>query len=331
MRKAVLVGVLVVLGSAAFAQEGPITECDRLAGLVGLPRVEGAPGIYAIADPSAAVAACEAARAAMPDDPMLAVLLGRAQLAADSDAAEALETLTAVAEDAPALVTGLLGQFYEQGVSGLPRSEASARDFYERACDHWPDRAAAPGCTGLALMRIEGRGGDADETGGFNLLNTLCASGWGNACLHLALQDELRGESDARTLAGWLEAGCTAGDMLACTLLGFRHEFGDGVGHDPQRATDLYRRACEAGEPQGCGSLGEVYRSGLGVAPDIEMAVRYFTLGCDGWDAYACAALGFLFADGRGVDTDPARARVAFDRACQMGDPEACDMLLEMN
>lgn len=307
-----------------------ITDCDRLAGYPLIPRVEGGAGPYAIRDPGAAVAACERARAEAPDDGFFAVLLARARLARDPGDRSVVQLLADAVEVIPPLAAGELGRLYEQGLAGLPVGDRQAREFYRLACNDWPDRLAAPGCTGMAVMMIEGRGGPTDEGGGFGMLDNLCRDGWAEACTEQAIQTDLRGSGDydavSREIARLFEAGCVAGDLLACSQFGYRLEIGDGVDLDVARAQALYQQACDGGEPQGCSYLGEIYRSGLGVRPDLAEAVRYFSLGCDGNDPYACVTLGDILAEGRGVARDVPRAVAVLERACGLGDPEACDM-----
>ena len=202
-----------------------------------------------------------------------AVLLARALIAADPGDRRAVTLLADQVQRLPALVAGALGQLYEYGQGGLAANERSARDFYRLACDYWPSNQAAPGCTGYAVMLIEGRGGPVNERSGFNLLDNLCRGGWGDACTQSAFQTDLRGDGDDARIAALFEAGCEAGDLLACSQFGFRLELALGVGLDMARAADLYRRACDGGEPQGCSYLGEIYRSGLGVRPDMAEAL----------------------------------------------------------
>ncbi|MCA2012625.1 sel1 repeat family protein [Cereibacter sphaeroides] len=327
MRKALVAMALMMPASSALAQE---TACDQLAGYRLIPRVEGAAGVYAISQPEAAVTACLAERTAHPDDPWFAVLLARARLAADPADGRAVGLLRGAMEALPALASAELGRLYETGQGALPTGDRQARDFYTAACDAWPDRVAAPGCTRLAVMKIEGRGGPADEAGGFALLDNLCRSGWGTACLQQAFQTDLHAEGDfdeiSRQIVTLFEAGCEGGDLLACSQFGYRLELGDGVTHDPARAQALYRQACDGGEPQGCSYLGEIYRSGLGVQPDMVEAVRLFRLGCAGSDPYACVTLGDILSEGRGVEVNLPEAIAALDHACWLGDPEACDM-----
>ncbi|MCW1934425.1 tetratricopeptide repeat protein [Pararhodobacter zhoushanensis] len=322
-----LIGAVIALLTALPAQAQQ-TDCDRLAGYPLIPRVEGAVGVYAVRAPVEAVAACEAARGAAPGDAFLAILEARARLALDPQDSGALPLLTEAIQTLPALASGVLGQLYEFGLAGLPQADTTAREHYQTACTDWPDRHAAPGCAGLALMMIQGRGGDEDLPGGIALLGDLCSGGWAEACTELAFQTDLNGLGDLATIsariAGLFEAGCDAGDLLACSQYGFRLELGDGVEMDVARAATLYGQSCEGGEPQGCSYLGEIYRSGLGVQPDITEAVRLFALGCDGNDPYACVTLGDILAEGRGVPPDVPRALAVLERACTLGDPDAC-------
>jgi len=325
MRQLLVFG-LMALGAPCGPLWAQAEDCTARAGFVGNQRAAGAASAYGILDPEAAVDACTAAREAAPGDPMLALLLARARLALNADDPEALVLLRDARTGQMALADWMIGQLYEYGLAGLPFSERQARDLYSGVCSTlWPAPEAAPACSSLAVMRIEGRGGPVDETGGFNLLRNLCDGGWGPACTEAAFQTELRGDGDLSRIAALFEAGCEAGDLLACSQFGFRLELGEGVARDIQRAAALYRRACDGGEGQGCSNLGEVYRSGLGVRPDMEQAIRLFELGCAGHDSYACVTLGDIFEGGRGVARDLDRALVLFEAACTLGDPEGCD------
>ncbi|HPD91148.1 MAG: sel1 repeat family protein [Rhodobacter sp.] len=320
--RVLLIAALFALATPALSQETP---CDRLAGYPALPRIEGSAGAYRIADPAAAVAACEDARQQAPGDAFLAVLLARALLAADPQDPRAATLLTDAGQALPALAAGIMGSLYENGLAGLPASDRSARDQYRAGCDAWPDRMAAPGCTGFAAMRIEGRGGPGEPQAGFSLLDQQCRSGWPDACLRQAQLAELWGSAPPEDTAALLRRACDAGQFLACAQLGFRHQTGDGVAQDMAVARDLYRLACAHGEPVGCTNLAEAHRSGLGLPPDMDEALRLFDIGCDGQDSYACTTLGDILAGGRGVPRDVARARVAYERGCALGDPMACD------
>ncbi len=326
MRTMFFATVISLIGGAAWAQTPPETECDRLAGLWLMPRVAGLAQAYQIHQPAAAVAACEAAITAYPDEAYFLVALARALIAAQADDTRALLILTEASAQLPALSAGQTGRLYELGLAGLAVSDSLARDYFRTGCEYRPDPQAQQACTDLAVMKIEGRGGPQDEIGGFASLQRLCDGGWPMACTNIALQQELRGSDSEAEIAALLSQACEGGDLLACSLLGFRYEIELGVPLDMTRARALYTLACDGGEAHGCANLGEVYRSGNGVAQDMIEAVRLFTQACDGDDAFACATLGGLLADGRGVSVDTPRAITVLDRACWLGDPEACDM-----
>jgi len=325
MRAVFLAIVLCLVGVAVWAQTPPETDCDRLAGLWLMPRAAGLAQAYQIRQPQAAVVACEAAITAYPAEPHFLVLLARALIAARSDDTRALHLLSEASGDLPALSAGQTGLLYEFGLAGLAVSDSFARDYFRTGCAYWPDSQTQQACTALAVMKIEGRGGDVDEIGGFSSLQQLCDGGWPMACTNIALQQELRGSDSEAEIVALLSQACEGGDLLACSLLGFRYEIELGVSLDMARARALYTLACDGGEAHGCANLGEVYRSGNGLAQDMIEAVRLFTLACDGDDVFACATLGGILADGRGVPTDIPRAIVVLDRACWQGDPEACD------
>lgn len=312
----------------ALCAAAPLRAQDTpCAALAGPPDSPVSSLLHRVHDPAPAIAACRAALAAAPDDPLPALHLARALLTADPHDPEILSLLTTPGRAALPLADWMIGQLYEYGLAGLPANERQARDLYTETCTRgWPAPDSAPACIALALMQLEGRGGPADESAGFNRLRNLCEAGQGRACTESAFQHDLRGDSEPAHIAALFAQGCASGDLLGCSQYGFRLELGEGVAPDIAAARALYDLACEGGEPQGCSNLGEVYRSGLGVPPDIAAAVRYFDLGCAGQDSYACVTLGDMLANGRGVPVDRPRARALFDQACALGDPEGCDL-----
>ena len=240
--RVLLIAALFALATPALSQETP---CDRLAGYPALPRIEGSAGAYRIADPAAAVAACEDARQQAPGDAFLAVLLARALLAADPQDPRAATLLTDAGQALPALAAGIMGSLYENGLAGLPASDRSARDQYRAGCDAWPDRMAAPGCTGFAAMRIEGRGGPGEPQAGFSLLDQQCRSGWPDACLRQAQLAELWGSAPPEDFA-WQHAG-RASAAHSTLIMGETNSSsltaGGGLGSRPANATSHRREA----------------------------------------------------------------------------------------
>lgn len=307
------------------AQPETLTRCDEVAGDPFLPRVPGAVGRYRIEPTEIAARIC-ADDSRQSDDPLLAVLHARALHAHMPTDPQIVLILGGLMEAIPAIAGGWLGQIYEDGYSTSSAGPAQARSYYEAACALDDGRNSARACTGLALMMIEGRGGDETPSAGFELLTAQCSADWPPACLHLALQSGLRGTDDPARVPVLLDRACEGGELYACSALGFRYEIGEDVEPDVARAMALYERACEGREPEGCGSLGHAYRVGLTGVPDPAEAARYLRLGCAGDDPFSCRSLAEMLEHGEGGDRDLAHARALYERACAWGDPEACDM-----
>jgi TPR repeat protein len=79
---------------------------------------------------------------------------------------------------------------------GVPKDDAKAAHFYERACDlQW-----APGCYNLAIMYERGTGVPADRERAGDLYQLACTAGARGAC------DKAR-DMRARPSAPFLEGG----------------------------------------------------------------------------------------------------------------------------
>lgn len=62
----------LLLATPAAAQQAPATDCDRMAGFDFAPRLPDVPGLPYIYQPQQAIAACEAAVAQYPTNPISA-------------------------------------------------------------------------------------------------------------------------------------------------------------------------------------------------------------------------------------------------------------------
>lgn len=148
------------------------------------------------------------------------------------------------------------------------------------------------------------------------------------------------GEDASQALAERTSA-CQRGELERCLELGEAYETGQGVGHDPARAGQLYARACFGGLTRECGKAfvlnaaacrdGELrscfyvaqnYWTGLGAASDETLAVASATRACEGGDAEACE-----LAAGYSVKRAPVRAIALFTRACEGGAMKGCNTL----
>jgi hypothetical protein len=107
---------------------------------------------------------------------------------------------------------------------GKPRDEARAVRFWKQSCDG----GSQLGCTGIGFTKMWGLAGTPKD--------------YPKALEHL-------------------EAGCTAGVMRACALVGQMALNGWGGPKDLPRARTRWEKACSGGEPRGCYFLGIARRA----------------------------------------------------------------------
>ena len=322
----------LTLAAPLAAQTIPETDCDRLAGFQHTPRAADIATVYRITAPDAAVVACEAAVAAHPDEPFFAVLLAAAYLAADPTDVRGLTLVAGAAASLPALATGRVGMVFLLGQAGLPVDEGQARASFEQACALRPDPHAAVSCNNLAMLLIEGQGGDAEPDRGITLLTEGCDGGLGMSCVNLGYYVELGRhiDFDIERAGDLYQRACDLGDVMGCNNLGFLLEAGQELSQDIPRALALYAQACEGGETLGCSNLAEAYRLGTGVQADAQRAADLFQTACTGADPYACFALAGMLAAGEGIPVDAARALALYDQACDLGDPDSCELAAQL-
>lgn len=185
-------------------------DCDRLAASPHDPqrRAEGVP--FAALDASAAIAACEAALEASPEEPRLAFQLGRALARAGQDAA-ALEAYRAAARLGHLAALHNIGQLHETG--RLPGGGAAAANrWYLLAAE----RGFAPSQLRLGLAYLAGAGIVADKAKG----------------------------------AAWIALAAGQGFGPAQLVLGMAYEGGEGVPRDLEAARLWYARAAGQGIPE---------------------------------------------------------------------------------
>lgn len=280
MKPLLSLAVLTMLATPALAQEHP-TDCDRLAGMRYAPRVAGAGGADIVTRGPEAVTACEAAAALSPDDPLVALQLGRAYLAVDHDDPRVAPLFTSALAALPALARLRLGTLHDNGWSGLTRDVPKALSLYEEACALTGQPGALVACNNVALVLLEGA----------------------DAAQH------------PRAIA-LMEAGCTAGDPFSCENLGFEYETGAHVPRDTQRAVALYRQACEAESSLGCSNLGNAISEGFDGPPDLPLAQSLFRRACDLGEMLGCSNLGWALWQGFDGPENPEAALPLFEQAC---------------
>jgi TPR repeat protein len=115
-----------------------------------------------------------------------------------------------------------------------------------------------------------------------------------------------------------LEAACQRGDGLACGLVN------ELLAQDEAGKDSYFKRAsagCNAGSVFACSVLGSLYAEGHGVAADVNKALALFVRACDGHSGLGCLNAIKMVAQKRGRLPKGASADPMFyaDRACWYG------------
>src|SRR5262249_42146134 len=149
------------------AAPAPLQACDQLAAPRLLPGTPG-PGVDLDAmDGGAALAACQAAVAAFPNERRFRAYLARAQYRSGAFAA-AVAAAQPEAESGDALALQLLGVMTRDGQGGLRRDNVRALQLLRRAADAGYAVAQAD----LAFMIADGRGTPREQQEVLRLLRT---------------------------------------------------------------------------------------------------------------------------------------------------------------
>jgi uncharacterized protein len=221
------------------AAKALIAECDRLAASPeDASRPVGVAGVKLdLVDAAGAVPACRAAMAVSPNDPRVAMQLGRALQQAGGADAEALALYRKAADAGNAVGMNNLGSLYEKGL-GVTKDAAEAARWYQKAAD-----------AGNAL--------------GMRNLGLLYENGLGVT-------------KDAAEAARWYQKAADAGNALGMVNLGIIYENGLGVTKDAAEAARWYQKAADAGDALGMVNLGSMYENGTGVTKDAAEAARWY-------------------------------------------------------
>lgn len=316
----------LLLAPAAGAQS--VTDCDRLAGYLPVPRAPDLPGVVEIAAPTEAVAACQAARRGDPD-PFLAFLLARALEAADPQDPSLPALIAEGAAASPPFAASRLGLLYQQGHGGLPQDEGRARALFEESCAAFPDPRALAGCNNLAAAMVQ----DNELPAAVSLFERTCDAGFGRACANLAdrIEEGRAPGYDPLRMQPLRERACDLFEPYACIQAGY-----ELTQTDPPETLGALRRfeiACDLGLADGCYRAGAVMRDATDIAFGWRARQEAFGRGCDGGVADSCyeVAIGLVYGeDGTGSLADPgeqAQGVTMLDRLCTERDPWACSDL----
>ena len=117
-----------------------------------------------------------------------------------------------------------------------------------------------------------------------------------------------------------LEQAAALGDEWSMCMLGWCHEFGEGVERAPEQALELYVKAAERGYAPAQCNLGALYVVGApGCPPDPARGAAWLTKAAGQGMKRAQYLLGSLFERGRGVEQDMKKAAGCFTDAARQG------------
>lgn len=246
-----------------------------------------------------AIAACEAALAAAPDDAAVQTWLGRAYLVAgrESEARALIESASAAGNPfalylLSRILGGQLGGYYSEDV------DRSTQLLTQAAEAGYPPAQADLG----ERMLLEGNGADA-----LRLFEAASGGGVGSASYRVgeAYYEGVIVDYVAETAISFYELAVEQGEPRGHYGLGRIYDFGTfDIPQDQAKAASYYELGAEAGEKMSQTALAYLYEQGLGVEQDYN---RSFALlveaAAQDW-GYAQAALSIHYIFGQGTEID---------------------------
>ncbi|MCG8440856.1 MAG: sel1 repeat family protein [Caulobacterales bacterium] len=169
-----------------------------------------------------------------------------------------------------------LALLYLDGVEGVEADEPRARALLQQAATS--DLAVAQ--RDLALMLLEGRGGERDPDQALAWLRRAAEAGDVEAAYELGvvLSDGVVAPPDDAEASRWMRQASEAGHPRATTLLGVMTLLGLGGPQSSPGAAEFFRTAAEAGDPLGRFYLALVLAKGDGVPRDLIESYRWLVL-----------------------------------------------------
>lgn len=359
-------GAMVALLAAKAALAADPTDCDRLAGSPVDPNRLGAGiGLHGI-EPAEAIAACEKALAANPNNPRLLFNLARAHQARwlgeqpteDERALVSRSVKAAADQNYPAALIAEAA-YYWQGQAGFPQDPAEAMRLLDKAA--MSDAAEARKIRRLYLLQpvVDEKPVEAQvrfvkaaaDTGDPDALFALGMSeddnqrqeeaarlwrraaerGSAEAALLLAT-DYLAGEGglpqDDAEAQRFMHQAATGDDPNTRAILASIYEQGLQVAKDEELAGRLYKQASDEGDHAGQYHLATFYEAGKGgLSRDEHEAARLYKLAADQGDEDAALALARYMAEGKGGYTADKAAAAAFLKRAARWSRKARDAL----
>ncbi|MGV8953960.1 MAG: tetratricopeptide repeat protein [Cypionkella sp.] len=311
----------VALVRACADLAGSAADAQRPDGVVGVARGD--------MDAPMAVAACEAALHAAPDDAGTAFNLGRALAVRAQDAD--LPRMAALYKQSAdqGYVVGMInyGQALELGL-GVAIDYPAAVAYYRQAAE-----AGHPiGANNLGLMLDTGRGIAQDHVAAAKWYQIAVDGGDSTAMLNLGqlYDDGLGVPRDYAKARALYEQAADKGEAGALTSLGWLIDRGlGGFALDHVKANEFYKRASEAGDSRGTNNLGESLVLGEGITKDEAAGLALIEQAYDEGNDMAAYNLARFYARGQHVAADPSKAARYYLEAIARNSDEAKVELLD--
>ncbi|MGB0843837.1 MAG: tetratricopeptide repeat protein [Alphaproteobacteria bacterium] len=119
-----------------------------------------------------------------------------------------------------------------------------------------------------------------------------------------------------------VQTKCLSGDAKFCFELGLRHDFGEGLDEDNNKAMLLYAQACDTDFVPACLEIAAKLRLGDETEPDLQQAKDLYSKACDLDDPNGCYFLGGMTMDTD--EPDALQAAALFSKACDLELSYAC-------
>ncbi|WP_284310244.1 tetratricopeptide repeat protein [Labrys miyagiensis] len=314
------------MAGSAFA--GQSTECDRLAGSYTDPDGVGAGiGLYGI-EPDEAIAACEAALAADPNNPRLLFNLGRAHEARGGvgsrsvdEMARAGRSYKSAADLNYAAAQVALATFYWRGEDSFQEDPRQAMLLLDKATvsDATEARSQRRNLFGDTTLAT-----DPNEAQ-IRFVKEAADKGDADALYALGLPLSLDEGRQADVILLWHQAAALGSAQAAFDLARMYFRGTGGLSKNPEESLRLILKAVAGNDPQTWDFAAKAYERGsYGLPKDDKQAARLFKQASDKGNKYAQYDLGRFYEEGKGgLPQDPREAALLYKLAADQGNADA--------
>jgi TPR repeat protein len=248
---------------ASPAEDEAAKQCNQLAAAVDdKTKPANVSGVeFGDIDGAAAVAACEKAVAAFPNELRIIFQLGRAQQSEGSALEKAIENYSKAAAGGQAVAMNHLGFAFENG-TGVEADLVKATQWYQKAAEAGAARAQR----NLGLSYKDGTGVPRDAGKAMMWFMKSADQGYAPAMNYVGIlhEDGWAVKQDYAEAAKWYEKAVNLGDLDGMNNLGLLFETGSGVVKDEKRAVELFEKASKEGNAGATANLGRAYENGIG-------------------------------------------------------------------